>query len=125
MYVSHTHFKITNPIGWFLFQFHAVRSGNQAGRSKGNVKWTAWAATIRNVCTVSVWESEAHMRAFMTSGAHLVAMKLSRYMGHGYTVGWEIEDLDALPDLQTLRVDGERRLREKLRAQSLEHWLPA
>lgn len=125
MYVSYTHFRVNNPVGWFLFQIHAFRSGNQVSRSKGLIKWTAWPASYRDFCTISTWDNRRDMIAFMTTGAHLKAMKLSKYMGKGYTVGWETEDPAQQPDLMALRADGKVRLQAKLEARQLGHWLPA
>lgn len=125
MYISYTHFRVNNPVGWFIFQVHAFRSGHQVSKSRGLVKWTAWAATYRDFCTVSVWNSRREMVAFMTSGAHLKAMKLSKYMGKGYAVGWESIDLGSNPDLHALKLEGKGRLQNKLELRQLGDWLPA
>ena len=125
MYVSYTHFRVNNPIGWLLFQIHAFRSGNQVSCSIGLIKWTTWPATYRDFCIISTWNSRRDMIAFTTTGTHLKAMKLSKYMGKGYTVGWEADDPKQLPDLMALRADGAERLKAKLDARQLGHRLPA
>lgn len=94
MYVSITHFKVKSWWALPLFQWHAMRSYGQANRSMGIVSSEAWPKKGRIFCTLTLWESKAHMLKFRNSGAHLKAMKISNKVGSGITHGW---DADKLP----------------------------
>lgn len=62
----------------------------QAQKAPGNI--SASAQTINGVQhTLSIWESEVAMRAYLVSGAHLKAMRQFRSMATGKTVGYMTE----------------------------------
>lgn len=75
-----------------------------------------FARGLWNFHTLTWWESKEKMLEYRNSGAHLLAMKLSRKMGQGYTVGWESVE-------QPTAVEGEARLKNKLQLSGNLAWL--
>ena len=73
-FVSLTRLRIRSIRFMPLFAVHAIRSFNQVKRAPGCLsvaalpdrQWTFW--------TMTAWDSEAGMRAYMVSGAHKQAM---------------------------------------------------
>lgn len=116
MYASYTHFRVKSWWALPLFQWHAFRSGSQAYRTKGLLQMKTFSRGARNFCTLTCWNTRAEMMAFRNSGAHLLAMKLSRKMGEGYTTGWET---DRMPSAE----EGETRLKNKLELSGQLEWL--
>ncbi len=116
MYCSYTHFRVNKWWALPLFQWHAFRSGSQAYRSKGLIHMQAWNAGGMDFCTLTCWESEEDMLEYRNAGAHLMAMKLSRKMGKGYTAGWESE---VMPNRET----GRKLLEDKPKNANLILWL--
>jgi quinol monooxygenase YgiN len=87
VYVSITGLRLKSPLHAFTFWFRAIASMRQALGAPGNLR--AETRTINGVHhTLSVWESEAAMRAYLTTGAHLKAMKSFRSMATGKTIGF-------------------------------------
>ena len=69
------------------FWWHAVLSMRQAQNAPGNL--SVEARSIEGVQhTLSVWTDEAAMRAYLTSGAHLKAMKAFHTIATGRTTGY-------------------------------------
>jgi heme-degrading monooxygenase HmoA len=64
----------------------------QGQSASGNI--SAEARTVNGVHhTLSVWSDEEAMRAFLTSGAHLKAMRAIRSIATGRTFGYASERL--------------------------------
>ena len=81
---------------WRLPRFvrHTVPAMRQARSAPGNL--FAQARRIDGVFhTLTVWTDQAAMRAFLTSGAHLQAMRAMAGIGTGSTLGYPAE---AVPD---------------------------
>jgi hypothetical protein len=72
-----------------LFFFHAIRSSWQAKRAPGNLHAAPERQRGLIFWTITVWESEAAMRAFRGSGAHKKAMpNLSLWCDEATYVSW-------------------------------------
>lgn len=97
MYVSITGLKVRGLMQAPLFWWHAVRAFRQARTAPGNIS-----AAVRKIGgvqhTLTVWEDRAAMRSFLTTGAHLSAMRDFRRVGSGKVCGYET---DTAPDWQT------------------------
>jgi len=90
VYVSITGLKISRRRHIPAFWWHAIRSMIQAKSSPGNI--SADARKINGVHhTVSVWTDEDAMRAFLTTGNHLKAMKDFSRIATGKTFGYHTE----------------------------------
>lgn len=89
-YVSITGLKLKSPFYAPAFWWHAVRSMRQAYAAAGLI--SAQARKIGDVHhTVTLWEDEAAMRAYLVTGAHLGAMKAFHRLATGRTVGFACE----------------------------------
>jgi quinol monooxygenase YgiN len=89
-YVSITGLKLNSVLHVPRFWYHAIRSMGQAQAAPGNI--SADARTINGIHhTLTVWQDEAAMRAYLTSGAHLAAMRAFRGMATGKTLGFTAE----------------------------------
>ena len=90
MYVSITGLKVKGWRQWPRFAWHAVRSLRQARQAPGNL-----GAEVRTVDgvqhTLTLWQSREAMRRYLTSGAHLQAIRDFRKVGSGRTCGYEAE----------------------------------
>lgn len=87
VYVSITGLSLKGPWHMPMFWWHAFRSMTQAQRAPGNLSATA--RTIDGVHhTLSVWQDQAAMRAFLAAGAHGQAMAAFRGMATGRTIGF-------------------------------------
>ncbi len=89
-YISITGLKLKSffhsPRFWWL----AIRSMRQAMQAPGNI--SASNRTINGIHhTLTVWDNEAAMRAYLVQGAHLQAMKAFRSIATGKTIGFEAE----------------------------------
>lgn len=93
------------------FALHALRTERQVRRAPGfrvgallpDRRWTFW--------TLTIWDSAEHMRTYITTGAHRVAMpKLMHWCDEASIVHWEQPDLTP-PDWQQAdaRMRGEGR----------------
>lgn len=87
IYLSYTHFRTRGIIGTLLFQWHVLRSRQQARQSIGLLSMRLWQSRGTNFHTLTTWESKEDMLQFRNHGAHRLAMQLSARMGEGYTVG--------------------------------------
>lgn len=86
------------------FLFHAIRSRRQAERSPGHLKallgneqnWVFW--------TITMWQDEASMRAFMLRGNHKKAMPLlNELVDEASVTHWDQES-DKLPKLSLIHI---------------------
>ncbi len=86
-YVSITGLTLKSRRHVFRFWWHAIGSMTQAKRAPGNR--SAEARTIDGVHhTLSVWDDEQAMRAYLGSGAHLRALRAFRQIATGKTIGF-------------------------------------
>ena len=87
VYVSITGLKLKSLIHAPAFWLHAIRSMRQAQSAPGLI--SADARLINGIHhTLTVWETEAAMRAYLISGAHLAAMKAFHGIATGRTIGF-------------------------------------
>jgi hypothetical protein len=87
VYVSITGLELKSALYAPAFWWHAIRSMGQAQSAPGLI--SADARQINGVHhTLTVWETEAAMRAYLTAGAHLAAMKAFHGIATGRTVGF-------------------------------------
>lgn len=90
VWVSITGLTVRSPRHVPVFWWHAIRSMMQARRAEGIVGVEA--RRVGGVQhTLSVWESEEAMRRFVTTGAHLAAMRAFHRVATGSTVGYAAE----------------------------------
>lgn len=101
VYVSITGLRLKRWRDGLRFAWRAFLSMRQAKRAQGNLQ--AEAKTIDGVHhTLTVWESEAHMRRFLYRGAHRQAIRAFPAIATGKTFGFETEQVpgwDAVPAL--------------------------
>ncbi|HEV2575714.1 MAG TPA: DUF3291 domain-containing protein [Acidobacteriaceae bacterium] len=99
------------------FAWYAWRSTQQVKRAAGFLggallgdrEWTFW--------TLTVWESQAAMRAFMTAGAHKQAMvKLLEWCDEASVAHWEQEG-----ETVVSWEEADRRMRATGRASKVRH----
>lgn len=91
VYVSITGLRLTSVRHGWRFWWHAVRAMRQAKRAPGNI--LAQARTINSVHhTLSIWDSEAAMRRYLGTGAHLAAMRVFPHIASGSTLGYATDD---------------------------------
>ena len=82
------------------FMWFTTLSTWQAWRSPGNLKIRLLRDLRRTFWTLTVWQDQAAMRAFMSSGTHRRAMlKLPDWCDEASVVHWTQETTD-LPDWQ-------------------------
>ncbi len=117
VFVSLTRLRIRSV--WFMpgFMLHALRTQRQVERAGGfktgallpDRQWTFW--------TMTAWDSQASMRAYMTSGAHKQAMpKLMHWCDEASVAHWEQAEAE-LPSW----TEADRRMRETGRASKVLH----
>ena len=120
LFISVTRLRIRSVRFLPLFALHTFRSvrqvkaasGFQGGSLLNDRQWTFW--------TLTTWQSEASMRAFMTSGAHRVAMpRLLDWCDEASVVHWEQPE-----DMPPSWTDADRRMREAGRASKVRHPSP-
>jgi heme-degrading monooxygenase HmoA len=92
MYISITGLELQSPWKLLIFYSHAIPSLLQAQSSEGNVS-----VEVRNINgvkhTLSVWESEEHMRNFIYSGAHKKAIEAFTKIAKGKTFGYDSNEV--------------------------------
>ncbi|MDB5643676.1 MAG: hypothetical protein JWN07_2993 [Hyphomicrobiales bacterium] len=89
-YVSITGLTLRGRRHVVRFWWHAIRSMIQAKRAQG-IR-SADQRLIAGVHhTVTVWDDEAAMRAYLRSGPHLQAMRAFRQIATGKTIGFVAE----------------------------------
>lgn len=117
MLVSITRLRLRSA--WYLIPFfiHTTRSRKQAESSPGclgvNVRKTRGLA----FWTLTAWDSEANLRAFLATGPHRTAMpKLFHWCDEAATTHWTA-DSPTLPDWESAT----QRLLEQGRLSKLKH----
>jgi hypothetical protein len=90
VYVSITGLELKSVLHAPAFWWHAVRSMGQAQSAPGLI--SADARQINGVHhTLTVWQTEAAMCAYLTTGAHLAALRAFHGIATGRTVGFPAE----------------------------------
>ena len=116
-FVSLTRLRVRSLRFLPLFGLHTLRSLRQVERAAGfrdgallaDRKWTFW--------TLTVWDDQADMRAFMTSGDHRAAMpRLLDWCDEASVAHWEQADASLLP-----WPEADRRMRGEGRPSKLRH----
>jgi heme-degrading monooxygenase HmoA len=81
MRITITSIQLRSPWQFFTLANHGRKIQAQAKKTPGFVKMknTGWG---RNHYTLSIWETDAAMKQFARSGAHLEAMKQSAKLAH-------------------------------------------
>jgi hypothetical protein len=103
------------------FALAALRSRNEARRAPGYRNGSLLPDRQLTFWTLTLWTSEAAMRAFMTAGAHRAAMpKLRRWCDEASVVHWDQTD-ETLPGWE----EANRRMRADGRPSSIAHPSPA
>ncbi len=119
-FVSLTRLRIRSIRFLPLFAIHAIRSNNQVKRAPGfqsgalltDRSWTFW--------TMTAWDREESMRAYMISGAHKQAMPhLLEWCDEASVAHWTQEE-DTLPSW----TEADRRMRETGRISKVRHPSP-
>jgi hypothetical protein len=99
-FVSVTRLHVRSRWLFPRFLFHTIRSARQACCSDGFVEGVVCRDAQGGAWTVTVWESEADMRAFRISGGHRAAMpKLLTLCDEASVAHWVSED-SVLPVMQ-------------------------
>lgn len=117
MHVSLTRLRIRSA--WLLpaFFLYAMRSESQVRNAAGFRKGALLPDRKRTFWTITLWDSADHMRAFMTSGAHMQAMpKLLHWCDQASVAHWQTDE-DALPSWE----DAAQRMRTQGRASKVLH----
>lgn len=119
-FVSLTRLRIRSIRFLLAFALHAIRTRNQCSRSPGFLRgallpdrqWTFW--------TLTVWDDEASMRAYILSGDHKKAMpRLMNWCDQASVAHWAAQS-DAVPEWS----EADRRMRTEGRASKVLHPAP-
>jgi hypothetical protein len=101
VYVSITGLELKSLLHAPAFWWHAIRSMGQAQSAPGLI--SAEARLINGIHhTLTVWETEAAMRAYLITGAHLAAMKAFHGIATGRTIGFLSETAPDWDDVQEI-----------------------
>ena len=104
VYVSITGLKLKAFFLAPIFWTHAMRSMAQAQSAEGCLQ--AGARTIEGVHhTRSVWLDKSYMQKYLTSGAHLQAMKRFPSFATGKTIGFETDEVPGWDEVHQIWCD--------------------
>jgi hypothetical protein len=119
-FVSLTRLRIRSVRFMPLFAIHAFRSRRQVSRAPGFQSGALLADRSRTFWTMTAWDSEASMRAYMTTGAHKKAMPhLLHWCDEASVAHWTQPDA-SLPSW----TEADTRMREGGRASKVRHPSP-
>jgi hypothetical protein len=108
-YISITGLELKSVLSAPAFWWHAIRSMQQARSAPGIIQ--ADARQINGVHhTLTVWDSEAAMRRYLVSGAHLEAMKAFHSLATGRTIGYLAERPPDWDEVHAIWKDRARRV---------------
>jgi hypothetical protein len=103
-YISITGLRLKSVLNGPSFWWHAIRSMQQAEDAPGNI--SAEARIINGIHhTLTVWENEAAMRAYLTTGPHLAAMRAFHRMATGKTLGFSADTPPKWDEVHRLWLD--------------------
>lgn len=108
MYISITGLRLRAAWHAPRFYWHAIRSLHQARRAEGNL-YVAVKMIDGVRHTVTAWRDRDAMRAFLTQGAHLGALRAFGAIATGRTFGFEA---DRIPDWDQARKLWEEKARD-------------
>lgn len=99
-FVSATRLHLRSKLHLAPFSWHTLRSAGQAKRSPGFLRGCLGGDAQGGAWTLTLWESEAAMRAFRNSGAHMRAMpRLLNLCDEASFAHWQVEG-DTLPTME-------------------------
>lgn len=120
IFVSLTRLRLRSVRFLPLFAFHAVRTQRQVSNAPGCLKVALLPDRIFTFWTMTAWESEAAMRAYMISGAHKRAMPhLMHWCDEASITHW-MQEGRALPPWS----EADRRMRSEGRPSKVSHPSP-
>jgi heme-degrading monooxygenase HmoA len=117
IFVSLTRLRVRSV--WFMpgFFLYAIRSQNQVRRAAGFLTGALLPDRDRAFWTMTAWDSQESMRAYMISGAHKQAMpKLLHWCDEASVAHWMQEET-TLPSWE----DADERMRKDGRASKVLH----
>jgi quinol monooxygenase YgiN len=104
IYVSITGLQVCRVWHVPAFWVQAARSMAQARKAPGNI--SAAARTLNGVHhTLSVWTDRDAMRAYLTTGPHLQAMRLFPRIATGKVVGYHATEAPDWSDVHAIWVE--------------------
>jgi hypothetical protein len=122
--ISLTRLRLRHPRFFPRFIWYAAASLKQARRAPGCVFAQVRATGGLTFWTLSAWQSEAAMKAYMVSGAHLKAMPgLRRWCDEAATARWAGTP-GCFANAHALWSEGERRLAAEGRFHHVDHPSP-
>jgi hypothetical protein len=92
MYVSITGLKPKGLIGWIRFWTLTIPASKDAQRAEGIIHF-AFNSHNGYQHTLTVWKSKKYMKNYLTSPAHLKAMKNFSKIGRGKVHGYEANSI--------------------------------
>ena len=92
MYVSVTGLKPKGLIGWIRFWTLTIPASKEAQKADG-ILHCAFNSRNGYQHTLTVWKSKEHMMSYLTSPAHLKAMKNFSKIGSGKVYGYEAKSI--------------------------------
>jgi len=109
-FVSITRLRLRSFVYLPSFFRYAIPSNQQSVTAPGNLVTQTRQQGLKTFWTLTVWDDEASMRRFMTSGAHREAMpKLAQWCDEASSVHW-LQESTELPSWaevqQRMRSDG-------------------
>ena len=116
-FVSITRLRIRSPRFMPRFVLHTWRTLRQIRQAPGYIDGSLLADRKRTFWTMTLWQDQAAMRAYMTSGAHLKAMPmLLGWCDEASVVHWTQDDAVA-PNWG----EADRRMRTEGRPSKVRH----
>ena len=97
MYVSVTGLKPKGLIGWIRFWTLTIPASKDAQKADG-ILHCAFKSRNGYQHTLTVWKSKEHMMSYLTSPAHLKAMKSLSKIGSGKIHGYEADTIPSWED---------------------------
>ena len=88
MFASTTKYTLKNLPAFLIFSLLSLKSIAQANSSSGLVTIKI---RIRDLRTLTVWQSKEHMLAFRNSGFHQQAMIASNKLGANQSCSWQTD----------------------------------
>ncbi|WP_263373443.1 DUF3291 domain-containing protein [Granulicella aggregans] len=117
VFVSLTRLRVRSV--WFMpgFFLYAIRSERQVRGAAGFLTGALLPDRDKTFWTMTAWDSEASMRAYMISGAHKAAMpKLLHWCDEASVAHW-MQEADTLPSWE----QADERMRTEGRASKVLH----